>query len=345
MYDYGVFIGRFQPLHEGHARVINEAMKHCEKLIILIGSAGSARTLRNPWTWEERAAMIAARFPEVAGKIICKPLEDKTYRDQEWITQVQEIVRDAIEDDVPSWSDVPPSVALIGSQKDETGYYLNLFPRWASIPVPHKNPLNSTEVRNLMFERELTPQTGPNYWVHDQVFNLLAPNYKSPWWTELKEEYEWVKDYKEQFSVLPYPPIFHTVDSLVLQSGFILLVERGKRPGKGKLAIPGGYLNAQETIDNATLRELREETRIDVSDTRIRAGFVKRQMFDDIHRSARGRVITHASLFRLPNERILPRVKGSDDAAKALWIPLSEVKQDQMFEDHYHIIKTLVAGV
>ncbi len=337
---YGVFIGRFQPLHEGHARVIQTAMQNCEKLIVLIGSANSARTLRNPWTWQERAHMIEARFPEYAGKIICRPLEDKTYRDQEWITQVQEVVYDVI--DTEGWTDKPREIALVGSAKDHTGYYLNLFPGWKSLPVDHKIPLNSTEIRDALFGNTLHPI---EYWIDSTVLSIIDKCRTNHWFFELRDEYAWVEKYKKQFESLPYPPIFHTVDSLVITSGHMLLVERGKRPGKGKLAIPGGYLNANETIDRATLRELREETRIDVSDTRIRAGFIKRQMFDDVHRSARGRVITHASLFRLPAERKLPAVKGSDDAARAFWLPFSALEQTQMFEDHYHIIKTLLAGV
>lgn len=336
---YGVFIGRFQPLHEGHARVIETAMQHCQKLIVLIGSAGSARTLRNPWTWTERAQMIEARFPEYAGNFIFKPLEDKTYRDQEWITQVQEIVNDTIDDE--GWVD-KREVTLVGSAKDHTGYYLNLFPNWQSLPVDHKIPLNSTEIRDALFgfaNHEL------NKWMDKRVLELIDQDKNHQWFFDLRDEYAWVEDYKDKFKSLPYPPIFQTVDAAVIMSGHILLVERGKRPGKGKLAIPGGYLNANETIDAATLRELREETRIDASDTRLRAGFVKRQVFDDVHRSARGRVITHASLYRLPAERKLPKVVGSDDAARAFWLPLSYLQQHLMFEDHYHIIKTLVAGV
>ena len=336
---YGVFIGRFQPLHEGHARVIETAMQHCQKLIVLIGSAGSARTLRNPWTWTERAQMIEARFPEYAGKFIFKPLEDKTYRDQEWITQVQEIVNDTIDDE--GWVD-KREITLVGSAKDHTGYYLNLFPNWQSLPVDHKIPLNSTEIRDALFgfaRHDLAA------WMSDKVLAQIVEHQNKQWYFDLRDEYAWVEKYKDQFKSLPYPPIFQTVDAAVIMSGNILLVERGKRPGKGKLAIPGGYLNANETIERATLRELREETQIDASDTRIRAGFLKRQLFDDVHRSARGRVLTHASLFRLPAERNLPRVKGSDDAARAFWLPLSYLQQHLMFEDHYHIIKTLVAGV
>ena len=88
-------------------------------------------------------------------------------------------------------------------------------------------------------------------------------------------------------------------------------------PGKGLLALPGGYLEQHETIDEGILRELREETRIDVSDTRLMACAGRRQNFDDPHRSARGRVLTTARVFKLPDEPKFPRVRGSDDARRS----------------------------
>lgn len=43
-FDYGVFIGRFQPLHIGHEAVIRSALEKVDTLIVLIGSARQART-------------------------------------------------------------------------------------------------------------------------------------------------------------------------------------------------------------------------------------------------------------------------------------------------------------
>ena len=60
-------------------------------------------------------------------------------------------------------------------------------------------------------------------------------------------------------------------------------------------------------------------------------------MFDHPTRSLRG-TITHACLFNFPTGE-LPRVKGSDDADKARWVPLNEFAQMRsvMFEDHFDI--------
>jgi bifunctional NMN adenylyltransferase/nudix hydrolase len=56
----------------------------------------------------------------------------------------------------------------------------------------------------------------------------------------------------------------------------------------------------------------------------------------------RGRTITHAYHIALPHNTELPYVKGSDDADKAKWWPLSEVKREMMYEDHLDIILNMV---
>ena len=55
-----------------------------------------------------------------------------------------------------------------------------------------------------------------------------------------------------------------TVDAVVVQSGHILLVKRGDMPGKGLWALPGGFLNQEETMLDGAIRELKEETKIKV---------------------------------------------------------------------------------
>jgi bifunctional NMN adenylyltransferase/nudix hydrolase len=110
---------------------------------------------------------------------------------------------------------------------------------------------------------------------------------------------------------------FVTADAVVVQSGHILLVERGRAPGKGLLALPGGFVNPEERIRDAAIRELREETSISDGKGQIPpamlASFIedaRTRVFDAPNRSLRGRIITHAFLFRLPERRKLFGVKG-----------------------------------
>jgi bifunctional NMN adenylyltransferase/nudix hydrolase len=136
--------------------------------------------------------------------------------------------------------------------------------------------------------------------------------------------------------------VFVTVDAVVIQSGHILLVKRRARPGKGLAALAGGFIRQYERLQDACIRELREETKLKIPDPVLR-GCIKRQhTFDDPHRSSRGRTITHAFLIELPAAENLPKVKGGDDAEKAFWLPLADMNPEKMFEDHYFIVRHLL---
>ncbi|MGO3322452.1 MAG: adenylyltransferase/cytidyltransferase family protein, partial [Psychrobacter faecalis] len=89
-YRYLVFIGRFQPFHCGHKAVVDEALKRADNVIMLIGSANLPRSLRNPFSVDERAAMIKNAYsPAEAARIHCVGLDDALYNDTRWLQYVQ----------------------------------------------------------------------------------------------------------------------------------------------------------------------------------------------------------------------------------------------------------------
>ena len=135
-----------------------------------------------------------------------------------------------------------------------------------------------------------------------------------------------------------------TVDAIVIKSGHILVVSRKFNPGKGLLALPGGFINKNERLKDSVLRELKEETGIKINIPDLKKCIVDSEVFDEPLRSARGRTITHAFLFDL-GVGDLPKVNGDDDAEKAFWLPVSEfyTLEDKFFEDHYHIIRYFIS--
>lgn len=156
-FDLLVFIGRFQPFHVEHKRIIDIALQKAKNVLVLVGSSGKARTVRNPFTFDEREKMISGAF-DFSGfgqsrRLIIKPLYDKTYNDVAWINQVQHIVKDTALDVVNNFNTWRASgfndakVGLIGMAKDHTSYYLKMFPQFESVDVPMTEVMHATALR------------------------------------------------------------------------------------------------------------------------------------------------------------------------------------------------------
>jgi bifunctional NMN adenylyltransferase/nudix hydrolase len=328
-YKLAVFIGRFQPYHLGHRTVIARGLEIAESVLVLIGSCDGPRTLRNPFEFHEREWTIKNDFEE---NIFVDRLPDHLYNDERWVESVQHVVNEYVDDE---------EVVLIGHSKDNSSYYLKLFPQWASENVEQEHLLSSTPIREAYFGWGEMSQSSLPMTTQDFLLRFQ----ETAWYQTLVTEQVFVDNYKSAWAAAPYPPTFVTVDACVVQSGHILLVKRKGFPGKGLWALPGGFLNQSEKIEDAVIRELREETKIKVPAPVLRGCIKDRKVFDDPYRSSRGRTITHAFLIALPPDLTLPKVKGADDAEKAKWFPLSQVDRYMMFEDHMDIIEHLTASI
>ena len=114
-----------------------------------------------------------------------------------------------------------------------------------------------------------------------------------------------------------YPRPAVTADCVVITSEEeprVLLIERGEEPFKGCWAIPGGFLNMDETTEQCAIRELEEETGLKIDKAKQIGAYCK------VDRDPRGRTISVAYLAIV--ERPL-EVSGEDDAAKANWFPVN----------------------
>lgn len=330
-YETLVLIGRFQPLHNAHLEIINRATALTDKLVIVTGSAHQPRTYKNPFTSFERELMIKEATRGLSIQVYVEPNIDTTYNDQAWAIRVQNIV---------SKYQVPNGkTGIIGHKKDESSFYLNMFPQWDFVNVEKIEPLGATDIRDLYFKREanmnfikaVVPKT---------TYEFLLKFKESPEYEQVLREREFISAYKKQYASLPYAPIFVTTDAVVIQSGHVLMIKRRSEPGKGLWALPGGFVNAEtdRSVRDAMIRELKEETGIKVPIPALIGNIAATRVFDAIGRSARGRTITHAFKIVLPDGE-LPKVKGADDAEKARWVPIGEVRSDDCFEDHYEIIQ------
>ncbi len=335
-YQFGIYIGRFQPFHFGHLQTVKLGLDQAENLIIILGSHRVAPDTRNPWSCQERIAMISACLQaEDLQRIHFLPIRDWLYSDNLWLRAVQQQVFEI--------TDRSSSVAVLGHRKDASSYYLDLFPQWDYIETGNYQDLNSTALRQAYFglgnQAYLTQvPAGVAEWL--EAFKL-SDRYQT-----LYQEQQFIQSYQQAWSQAPYPPIFVTTDAVVVQSGHVLMVRRKAKPGQGLIALPGGFLAQTETLIDGMLRELKEETRLKVPLPVLRGSIVDSHVFDDPGRSLRGRTITHAYFIQLkPGE--LPPVKGSDDADKAWWMSLADLyaHEDRIFEDHFQIIQHFVSKV
>lgn len=349
-FDFLVFIGRFQPFHSGHLNVVRQALANAKQVIIVCGSACQPRSMRNPWTFNQVAAMVRGSLSEDdATRVSLVPLADDPYNDERWIRSVQAVVRDAVAD-CPAKS-TPPRIGLIGLSGDGHSYYPKRFPQWDSVSVAADNGVRGEAIRGALFETAASSTSlGCAYLdtfdaetaLPDGVKAQLREYCETDAYTQILDEAAFIAKYRRAWADAPYPPMFVTVDAVVVQSGHVLLVERRAQPGKGLWALPGGFLRGDETLEEACIRELREETRLKVPAPVLKGSIRDRCVFDWPFRSKRGRTITHAFLFELEPDTGLPKVRGGDDARRAFWVPLADLGPERMYEDHYFIIQAMI---
>ena len=129
---------------------------------------------------------------------------------------------------------------------------------------------------------------------------------------ELTEE-----EFLAQYDASQYPKPSVTVDTVIFRKiGAqlqVLLVKRGNHPCRGLWALPGGFLNMEENLDEAAARELAEETSVS-TDLLEEFG-----VYGAVGRDKRDRVITIAYAALLEDE---VQEKAGDDAAECAWFDL-----------------------
>ena len=341
MQKIGVYIGRLQPLHKAHLAAINVALSKVDHLAIVLGSACQAKTVKNPWTTDEREKMIRSCLTkEDNERVSVVSAKDYFYNDNFWLSALQSALSKVIDLD-----DENGDVTLFGHDKDRSTFYLHLFPMWKFEDTGNLGDIDATRVRSLFFTgkvdelKKVVPIPVYNQLVGEMVFHDHHNVGDTTKYEDLVMEYNHIVDYKKMWSVSPYPPTFITTDAVLIKSGHVLVVKRKGYPGKGLLALPGGFLNQNERIVDGCLRELKEETGISIPKDELKKRIIDQRVFDHPDRSLRGRTITHAYCFNL-EAGPLPKVKGDDDAEKAFWMPLRDVmrQEEDFFDDHFHII-------
>ena len=332
--DIAVLVGRFQPFHNAHLALLRRALDVAPRVVVVIGSAHQARTPKNPFTWRERAEMIRLALPEAErARVNFLPVRDY-YDQQRWVRVVSEAIV-AMNGNA--------QIALVGHFKDATSAYLRGFAGWALISADRIPGVGGTQLRDALFAGDpslldatlaaLVDQAPPTTIAFIRAWAAL------PFMPALTTEWEMLRAYHDAWKAAPYPPVFVTVDAVVRCADRVLLIQRGRAPGVGLFAVPGGFIEQRETTYQSTLRELAEETHLELLADTMQQALRASAVFDHPDRSLRGRTITHAHYFDL-GDRELPEVRADDDAQSVAWVPITDIAaiEDRFHDDHFHML-------
>jgi ADP-ribose pyrophosphatase YjhB (NUDIX family) len=129
-----------------------------------------------------------------------------------------------------------------------------------------------------------------------------------------------LRDYKN-----PIP----TVDAIIQKSSSILLVKRKKDPYKNQFALPGGFVNEGETIEEAIEREVYEETSLKIHPIDILG------VYSDPTRDPRGHMMTVVFIVLI----IKGIATAGDDAKEISWIPIEKINEIKIAFDHKLVLR------
>ena len=118
------------------------------------------------------------------------------------------------------------------------------------------------------------------------------------------------------YPVLPIPG----VAGLVLRDRDVLLVERGKAPHYGLWGLPGGVVEVGETLEEAVIREVKEEACLVVNPIEFL------QVFNSIRKDEEEKVQTHYILFEFLCDYVSGEIEPGDDAPDARWVSVDELE-------------------
>jgi len=123
-----------------------------------------------------------------------------------------------------------------------------------------------------------------------------------------------------------------TVDVIIEQNSRILMIRRKNDPYKGCLALPGGFVDEGERIEDAARREANEETSLNVHLVDILG------VYSDPQRDPRGHLISTVFVGIVPTDNLSVEASAQDDASEVEWIYLEAINKSNIAFDHKKIL-------
>lgn len=148
MRTLGVYIGRFQPFHDGHFKTLTNALKKYDHVAVFIGSANEVHTTKNPWNYNERTVMIRCSLTrlELLRKTSAASFDHPD--DKVWAQDIKDHAHSIAQ---YAFKQRPYETYLVGCKKDASSYYLDMFPEWKLDLSPTHQCLNASDIRYEYF--------------------------------------------------------------------------------------------------------------------------------------------------------------------------------------------------
>lgn len=232
----GLFIGRFQPFHNGHAAVIAQMLNEVDKIIIGIGTPQLHHTFHNPLTIGERKDMIRWEFKNAIddGRITCVPIAD-IYDAENWVNHVESLVSE--------FQVVYTNNNIVENLFKDKGYEVK--------NITDTPDISSTRIRDMMIKRK-------SDWVDYVPLKIGFFLVKMKISTRLRDIYA------------KYLRPAVTCDTIIKHKDGIVFIKRKNEPFKNFWALPGGFMEAgKENAEECAIREVREETSLKITNPKL----------------------------------------------------------------------------
>lgn len=331
-FDAAVLVGRYQPFLDSDLKALLHALELAQRVFVVIEASHEGRSPKTPWTWRERAECILSSVASSQrGRIEVMPVRE--YYDD---TRLVEYVERRVEQSLLDAGAESLRITEVGPAVLHRRGRLK-FGSWTTSAVPELEPVDGRSLLESYFAPDGKIETAELPSSSQQLLERFAT---TTHYAALAEEWRTLQDYRAAWQIAPYPPVFVTVDAVVACRGCVLLIRRKRAPGKGFLALPGGFIEQNETALQSALRELEEETQLSLASGGVAYSLLGSAVFDHPARSQRGRTISHAFHLDL-GQAAMPEVRAADDAASVKWVSIERLSllEEEFFDDHFHILE------